>query len=80
MPTKRLKHEFAAIITNREGGKSNMKVHDCVQAVDIMTDIMAEEYMKCGNDFVHTEIVDFLVMDARAKYKKLKKRAQRKKK
>lgn len=80
MPTKRLKHNFAALITNREGGKSKLKIHDCVQVVDIMTTMMSEEFMQANSDFIRTEVVDFLEMDARKKYKQLKKRAAARKK
>lgn len=80
MPTKRLKHGFAAMITNREGGKSKLKQHDAVQAVDIMTTMMAEEYFKADSDFIRTEVEDFLVMDARKKYRTLKKKAYKRKK
>lgn len=77
MPRK--KHKIAAMITNREGGKSKLKQHDAVQAVDIMTTLMAEEMLSEGSDFIRTEVEDFLVMDARKKYRVLKKRQARKK-
>lgn len=78
--SKRLKHQFAAMICNREGGKSKLKECDAVQAIDIMTSMMAEDYMKAGTDYVKTDVADFLEMDARKKYQKMKKKAYSRKK
>lgn len=76
---KRLKHKFAAIVCNREGGKSQAKVHDAVQLIDNLTDFMAEEYMQNDSNFIRTEVVDFLEQDARKKFERMKKRARVKK-
>lgn len=72
MSDSRLKHKFAALITNREGGKSQAKVHDVVQVLDILSTFMAEEFLKENSDFIRTEVVDLLEMDARKKFRKLR--------
>lgn len=72
MAGERLKHKFAALITNREGGKSNVKIHDVVQVLDILVMMMSEEMLENGSDFIRTEVVDFLELDARKQFRKLK--------
>jgi hypothetical protein len=68
----RLKNKFAALICNREGGKSQAKIGDVVQVLDVLVTMMSEEYLKNDSDFVRTEVVDFLEMDARKKFRKLR--------
>lgn len=76
MAGERLKHKFAALITNREGGKSNVKIHDVVQVLDILVTMMSEEMLSNDSDFIRTEVVDFLELDARKQFRKLRNKAR----
>lgn len=76
MAESRLKHKFAAMLCHREGGKSESKVHDVVQHLDDLTDHMAEEMLKENSDFIRTEVVDMLEMDARKKFRKMRNKAR----